>query len=362
MMSRTKSLLVICAFSVAASLPGVGGAIDVEGQGKGVFDLAYLQLEDERLTDQLGFDTLPVRKSDFRPESGVYPSLSLRVPDPQEANAKLEAVVTQFLGKQGSSLDLQDKGDIVHASVGSSQFWVSRASGAYSVSDSEAGMSQSSTLKDHRQAVRLALRHIVSKGLIQTVDGEQLDVVSVHQIETAATYADESEPFLRQSSDYIVVFGRRYRGIPVIGSYLLVRLGPEGELTGARKVWREITGLRGGETQVVSERIPELIRAQLEQTDAFVKAQNGEGIKIVNTACGYIEAYVSNRQEVMGLGCVVHYRQPRDEMIPQALIPLTEYDFPVAGKRVRFEPAKTKKQVKPEVREDSEDTGKDEMK
>jgi hypothetical protein len=240
-------------------------------------------------------------------------------------------------------------------------FWVSRASGAYSFTDIKQAMTKPATIKDHKQAVQLALAHIADKRLVELGREEELDVVSVYQVMAAAVYDGEDKPFSDHGSDYIVKFGRRYQGTPVLGSYLQLQLGPKGMLMSARKVWRPVIDTTAEhefrvDASQVKARFYKLLRER-KQLTSISKIESA--IEIVNTVCGYIEGQVTNVQERMGLGCIIDYRHSNDEMVAKAILPLAEYDFPITGKLVRFE-ATEQKRTPTEGREDADDKRGDE--
>lgn len=326
----------------------------------GDYDLATIQVEDRSAAGLLGSDTVRVRKKAFTITSGKYPVVTLHRPSKDDADAVLEEIVKRFSDRVTQTV--QDKGDVIHTQLGDQVYWVTRASGAYSYTDLKRMPSKPATIEDHKQAVQLALRKVADLGLVELGEREELDVISVHQVMTAVVYDDEEKPFSSYGSDYIVKLGRRYQGIPVIGSYLQLQLGPNGDLVSVRRLWRAIDQTAATrhveiDTSQLTERLHSLIQSRAKSKSVSEKESD---IQIVNTACGYVEGQMPNVQEHMALGCLIHYRYSSDEMVANALIPLAEYDFPIAGKPARFASPAQEQAAVPSAGKDPDDKTEDE--
>ena len=171
----------------------------------------------------------------------------------------------------------------------------------------------------------------------------------------AAVEDGEEEPFMIYPSDYFVGFGRRYKDIPVVGSYLVLRIGREGELFGVQSDWRNIAEETSVFVEVEESSILSRFRDQLLESKVIEKEEDIEKIVIVNMACGYFEGHISNAQDRMGLGCLVNYRHLDSEMIAQTVFPIADFDFPLLGVPKHFEQAKpSPESIRPVQDEDDE--------
>jgi hypothetical protein len=97
-------------------------------------------------------------------------------------------------------------------------------------------------------------------------------------------------------SDRYVGFGRRYRGIPVVGSKLVVRLNGAGKVAIVSGECRRIEQEMAFQACAVDTPIADLIL-----TDAGVngRLRDGSSLKTINIAgqnCGYLEAPADHRQ------------------------------------------------------------------
>ncbi|MCK4420576.1 hypothetical protein KAW48_02170 [candidate division WOR-3 bacterium] len=325
------------------------------------YNLSFLKIEDKAIIGFIGSDEIPIRAKSFTLPSGEYPLLTLIEIREEKIRSILEENIQTFSKVRIPEGQIKDLGHIFNAEIGTKIYWVSKASGAYSFSETKNIMSSPSKIKNHKDAVKLALGHLVELQLIKLSKYETIDVLYVSNVMNAATLDGKEEPFMVYPSDYFVSFGRRYKGIPVIGSYLTLRIGGEGKLFGVQRNWREVTeeldkGVKVDETIVLQK-----VKDQLLERRVIEKEKDIKKIEIVSITCGYFEGYISNVQNKMGLGCLVNYKHSDAEMISQLVFPIADLDFPLLGVRKQFEPLK----VAPEqirIIEDSEDKIKDEEK
>jgi hypothetical protein len=183
--------------------------------------------------------------------------------------------------------------------------WVDRTSGSYSFTSVANSMSVPTPFTNYQEAIQLALSYIGTRGLIQPVPDEQVDLLYVSAVENAYTRSDIPDSPLQQfRSDYYVAFGRRFRGVPIIGSELVLRLDGNRQVAMIRKNWRRIT-------QVSSELITPSTNslATLLTRDPRFYAKytsdptvDASQISIIDMKCGYMEAPVNFRQQELRLG------------------------------------------------------------
>jgi len=100
----------------------------------------------------------------------------------------------------------------------------------------------------------------------------------------------------------MVHFGRRFRGVPVIGQTLGVKLDADGNLISFQKEWRDIAS-ESGKSNLVSLRSASDIVAAAE--DQLKRAEQEE---VESMQCGYVEGDASFAQSEAGIGCQVIVR------------------------------------------------------
>jgi len=99
-------------------------------------------------------------------------------------------------------------------------------------------------------------------------------------------------------SDYTVYLGRRYRGVPIIGPTLGVRLDPNGEMVAFMKGWRDISG----------ETAPTKIFDSADATDKSKLSTDNE-LNFKGMMCGFTEG-TAPAQSAAGIGCKLTYENP----------------------------------------------------
>jgi hypothetical protein len=274
----------------------------------------------------LGIDTLPLRsiRTEYVP-AGPVPVLRLEdVTDAVCRQRLLRAVELNFLERVTDEQvgALHDAEMVVDEQ---SACWVHRASGSYSFTRLQNSMAIPTRFADYHEAIQVALDYVANHQLIERVDGELVDLIAVSAVENALTQADVPDtPLERFRSDYYVMFGRRFRGVPVIGSELVVRLGGNGEVAMVRRNWRRIVEV-GAELMTVSTNSVAALIAR----DARVQARDNQppvtplAISIVSMKCGYIEAPVSYRQLELRLGGVFRFAVGANRSAAEDLSQLT---------------------------------------
>lgn len=120
----------------------------------------------------------------------------------------------------------------------------------------------------------------------------------VHYTEPVIFGVDQlGEPITEVKTDYTVYFGRRYRGVPIVGPTLGVRLDADGNIAAVMKDWRDIAG-EGPTMAVFSE---DEVKAK---RDAKVA-----DLPIVHKVCGYFEdPGLGWNQQTAGVGCKIVHR------------------------------------------------------
>ena len=326
----TKWLFAIAIFLMFSGLPAPPETISAEGD----YNLALYQIKNKMVGGILRIKTIPIRRESFQMPAQSLPLLQLQPVSQEQVNAQLSKLITQFSRKKSSSTPKLDQTDILSAKVGSKIYWVNKASGAYTFSETAKLMSVPAPKEDNKQALEWALASVAKYKLVQLGPYEMFDVISTSQIWTAAVKGDTDEPMVEYPSDYIIVLGRRYQGTPMVGSSLVLRLSGRGKLLGVQKNWRPITGEQGT-ARVEEATLLTNFEARLLEAGILKDGQTVErDVIILNTACGYLEGPVGNEQVMMGPGALVTFRLRTAGSMDQAsqvAIPLAVVEFPILG-------------------------------
>lgn len=327
MMPRGLATSLLAALLVLSS----NGCEDASKVSPGRYDLALFELADGDTAKMLGTRALQVRKAGFDLAQGEYPVIEFQPVDGTKAVKALRERIQSLSGIGANNVKIDEHGDLAYVNTGSQVYWVNKASGAYSYTETASHIATETLIKDHKDAVNAALQYVRHYGLLDLADIESLDVVSVSNVMNALVEDGDTKPFMTFNSDYFVVFGRRFAGIPVIGSYLQVSLGKDTKLRGVRQCWRPVSATT--EKKVLVDQVMQdnttakhLVAAGIVHSD-----KETENVDTVRRMCGYIEGTVSNRQKLSGVGCVVSYKREGGEMIATAAVPLADYDFPLLG-------------------------------
>jgi len=311
------------------------GANASDASAIGAYDLARLKIEDPAAIETFGTDILQVRLQSYDLQKGEYPVLRLKRVSRHDARGILYGNLQRFSDADAEKTEVVERDDILRARAGKNIFWVRIPSGSYNCQNTRGIMSEPSSISDHKEAVQIAVKHMAAHKIVSLAKDETIDIISVNQIMNALV-EDKGDNVLEEyGSDYIVVFGRRFRGVPVVGSYLQVRLGQKGALLGVSKHWRTLSGAIDETVSVESRNWDHVTRAHL-INNQIAKDQAAETIEIVARSCGYIEGSSANHQDLMGLGCVVSYRHANGEMVANTVIPFQTYDFPLLGEQPKF--------------------------
>jgi len=203
--------------------------------------------------------------------------------------------------------------------------WIHPASGGYKYTVTKNSMTQPTRLKDFKEAVQKSLDYIARHQLITLADGEELDIVSVSVVNNVLSDVKKPEDPLEQfQSDYYVSFGRRFRGVPLIGSNLTLRLDGEGKVAMISKNWRPIAAVEVS-APLREERLEEIIFRSPEFREAYSNRNlSPRDIHIASVRAGYIEAPFDYAQEHIRPGVIVTFwvGATREEMDVELLLPL----------------------------------------
>ncbi len=167
---------------------------------------------------------------------------------------------------------------------------------------------------EYQEAVEEALVIVNQLDILRLKEGETLELMGVNktwnafydggaplpeQVQIAGYDPDAPDKFV---SEVEVVFGRRYYGIPILGSKLIVRMGANAELTGVSKFWRDIDLSSSNEDRIaVSDYYDELANSYSNELT--------QGMVYDRSFCGYFEASVfgGRRQSQAPLVCDYYF-------------------------------------------------------
>jgi hypothetical protein len=154
-----------------------------------------------------------------------------------------------------------------------------------------------------------------------------MDILSVSAINNAVATVEKPEtPQELFISDYYVSFGRRFNGVPIVGSYLVFRLDAEKNPVMIKMNWREI--LSPGEIVTpMKKEITEILSENPDYRQAFGKEKSPHNIFITQMQSGYIEAPLNFQQNELRLGSLVSFKRGpnMDEEAIQLVLPLEEH-------------------------------------
>lgn len=256
----------------------------------------------------VGSTTIPRRADSYGMPAGNYPRPEFATLDDETVRARLEQGLSAVLGlKVDASEIASDNGELVSSHEGGFAV-IAENSGSFVVK--KLGVPRTATIvKDAEEAVNLALDGVAKSGLIALAEHETLDVVGVASTHYAGwidnggeevdpvyfTNPGSEEPVTEYKSDYTVYFGRRYRGVPIIGPSLGVRLDAKGEMVAFMKGWRDING----ETE------PAVVLDSVDVA-ALSAAAADDALELKGTTCGFTEGSDS-AQTAAGIGCALLY-------------------------------------------------------
>jgi hypothetical protein len=146
-------------------------------------------------------------------------------------------------------------------------------------------------------------------------------------LKNALTTVDDIKPKEEFISDYYVGFGRRFEGVPIIGSRIVIRLNGNGDIAMVQKIWRQLVEVSLEKSIISDSPIEELIIKDPMFYERYGKEPiSPEDITIIDKKCGYMEAPVNYQQEELRPGCSVSFRIGKsiDETYPQMILSLED--------------------------------------
>ena len=255
-----------------------------------------------------GGTTIPRRAEYYGLPAGNLPRPTFSTVGDWDVRSRFDQGLIAILGIVPDDSEIADSGGELSAVYDSGFSLIAEGTGTHVVK--RLGVPRKVTVvEDAEQAVDLALVGVAESGLITLAVHESLDVVGVASTRYAGWVdngGEEVEPvyfsdpssgglLTEYKSDYTVYFGRRYRGVPILGPSLGVRLDSDGEMAAFMKGWRDISG----ETVTAA-----VLDSSVVSADAASAADAALDLK--GTACGFTEG-TDPSQTAAGIGCALVY-------------------------------------------------------
>ena len=253
----------------------------------------------------IGKERIRVRRgsTNYRP-TGKIALLRAEEPTDQTCRATLINLVRRF----DSGAKIYYMRDVLAAKSDRAVIWVNRGSGSFKYVRADASHAIRSNIPKE-QAIQIALDFLGKNHLIQRSSGEEIDLVGVSEVMNRVTRAGETEPLEEFRSDYYVGFGRRFNGIPVIGSRLVVRVDGKGDVAMVEGYWRRIAIQRLERVETRSEALEELLAGDVDLRKRPIAAPIPRSkITVLDAKCGYLAAPADYVQDRLRPGCRVLYR------------------------------------------------------
>ncbi|MCP4677172.1 MAG: hypothetical protein GY854_16985 [Deltaproteobacteria bacterium] len=290
------------------------------------YDFEYT-LVSQYAQDFIGAKSIPRRAYNYIIDAKQLPKIRFDAPTRDRAVTNLRSAARSILGFKAAFSRASDNEEMVALKTSDGVAWTNLITGATVIKkhDYDRGFTR---INDVDTAVDLAVDQLARSKLIILGEHETLDVLGV----AADEYAGWSEPEDDQYNDdlnyertndflmpisfedpetgalveqyrgeYTVFFGRRWRGIPIDGPPLVVRLDASGKMVALIKKWRTIGGETGkpvdvlGKDDIFAPRDPELAKSS----------------DLQRVTCGYVELdSVRRAQRSPDMGCDLDYTVP----------------------------------------------------
>lgn len=304
--ARTAFFVALALLAVIASSsrnPGKAGESDL-------LNLATVRIESDFARKVLKQDHISVRKRNTRyVPIGSLEVLRLESISDGDCREQLQRIFRQMIGKEIGARRIKKRHSVFSLRDNAYNAWISRASGAYSLSRTEDMVVAPTTIRHFTQAVQIALEFAAHAQLLNPVEGEEIDIVSVSELHNAfVVSADPRHPEEQFISDHYVRFGRRYKGVPIIGSHLTLRVDGAGNIAMFDKTWRPIVEITQKRAIIDGRSIEDRLGNHHIFRETYgAEMGTAKEISIVDLQCGYMEAPLNYRQHSLRPGCIVGF-------------------------------------------------------
>ncbi len=319
-------ILVILMQIIILPLPSIAQNQKMEQN----MDLAEYKIINAEVVKFLKSETIKVRRLSFldRPQQPI-PVIKISEPNDTFSEDRLNKIL-KTLGHE--QVKIHKKNNILTAKHKNFVCWLHQASGGFKYTKKGNEVAETS-FRDFKEAVNTALEIVEKTKIVRLVEGEEMDILCVSGINNAVVTVEKPEkPRELFISDYYVSFGRRFNGVPVVGSYLVFRLDAKKNPVMIKMNWREIIGSGEIVTPMKNE-ITEILSKHPDYCEAFGKEKRQQDVVITQMQSGYIEAPLNFKQVELRPGSLVSFkmRSAMDEEAVQLVLPLEEQ---YAGKSI----------------------------
>lgn len=263
----------------------------------------------------VGGNAIAVRSLTFDVVGTLVPMADLADVDDAVATARLAKAALALSANPLPAGAVADRGGFFAASVGQGRMWIDRKSGTMKYWTSAQGQPLQ-PVADGPSAVDAALQHVAKLGILSLAPEETIDVIRVAQVNGAMVERstlkpvlvsmDQGPPAYHNAIEYVATLGRRYHGIPVLGSTLAVRLGRMGQLRGFQMHWRNFA--KTGGSPVPIEPAPADVAKKMQAEAARIGIAHLGPFTIQSQRCGLVEAPIGRSQKSLRPGCRLQVR------------------------------------------------------
>jgi hypothetical protein len=322
-----------------------------ESQDEKVLDMTKIKIDSPKIRTLLKSDYIKLRnpKTDYIP-SGELPVLKLDSVNDDLCQNRLLDAAGKFLQEKNSKRKIKPSGGTFALETKNASCWINRSSVSYKLTRTSNCMVVPTKISHSEEAIQKALRYVGENQLVELIDGEEMDILFVSVVKNALSVVkskingkrkqkdtdrfEDPEKYKlveEYKSDYYVGFGRRFKGVPIVGSELVIRLEGSGEAAMIRKNWRKVIEVEKTRA-VIGEKSLRSIQELIIKNPGFCaryqkekQPVSPEDIHILNTQCGYMEAPVNYSQESLRPGAVVLFKIEKNaEGYSQLVISLEE--------------------------------------
>ena len=330
-----------CVFTMRWILPADGVFMGSPAAGpkqepndEKALDLGDIKIDSPEARSLLKTDSIKMRKfkTNYIPP-GELPLLRLESVDDDICKKRLLAISGKFLPKKIGKRKIKRSAGTLAFKTKNASGWIGSKSGSYKLTRTRNSIVAPTKINHFKEVVQKALHYVGKNRLVELTDGEKMDITFVSAVKNALSvvegksegkgtdkFEDTKKYKLVEEfkSDHYVGFGRRFNGVPIVGSELVIRLDGNGDVVMVRKNWRKIVEVEKRKASIGSRSILSIKELIIKNPD-FLTQYKGKDvftpgdIQIVNMECGYMEAPANYKQESFRPGLVVGFRVGKDD-------------------------------------------------
>ncbi len=344
-MNTQAKKIVFTTIIALTVVTGISCETDVDNDAEMTVAKSSFPIKDGRVRELVGSDTIERRSESFSVKSQSLPKIRFAKYTQQESQDSLIKNANFMLNGKAQLKSVIDSGKSISIKTGDGVAWAAQTSGAYSIKNHNKKIGRTVVI-DAEDAVNRALEQVADMEVLKMAKNETLDVVAVNATYNAtwtevdgeiqaAVFLDKygKNPVTQYKSEYTVYFGRKYKGVPIIGPSLGVRLDSSGKMVALMKNWRDILGEDDTYVDILSP-----TQIENSKNSRFSKSHEVQSMK-----CGYVEANAYGyEQTTPGIGCqLIHHDETKagtlNEEAEEWINISTEKNLSLTGKKVEIE-------------------------